>query len=291
VAAEKAQQPPADEPQLEQAELCEEPLDDENLAWDSLSQLRVVEPPGRLGQDREELCGICGAEELGAAPAHLLSGCGHVFHWQCLRDRVARRWPGRRMHFGYLECPLCGQDVDSPALREQLEVHLRARERVRRLALERLEHEGLLREPQLVDPSSEWFGRPAAWAEQLYQFFECDRCGVAYFGGAANCAQQAAAAAAAAADDDDEDAAAADGPAGDEAGLVEGGQQAPPAANPAGEVLCPGCAVGPDGGNLVECRKHGTDWISWKCRFCCTQSIWFCFGGFPAAGLYVAMLR
>ena len=27
-----------------------------------------------------------------------------------------------------------------------------------------------------------------------------------------------------------------------------------------------------------ECKKHGRDYIEFKCRFCCSIAVWFCFG-------------
>ena len=41
------------------------------------------------------------------------------------------------------------------------------------------------------------------------------------------------------------------------------------------ELICPGCCpVSFDS----DCNKHGTDYIEFKCRFCCTPALWFCWG-------------
>ncbi len=27
-----------------------------------------------------------------------------------------------------------------------------------------------------------------------------------------------------------------------------------------------------------DCPKHGTEFLEWKCRFCCSVAVWYCFG-------------
>lgn len=29
---------------------------------------------------------------------------------------------------------------------------------------------------------------------------------------------------------------------------------------------------------MTDCKKHGKDYIEFKCRFCCSVALWFCFG-------------
>lgn len=39
------------------------------------------------------------------------------------------------------------------------------------------------------------------------------------------------------------------------------------------ELICGGCC---DAKN--NCTKHGTEYIEWKCKFCCNVALWFCWG-------------
>jgi E3 ubiquitin-protein ligase MYCBP2 len=32
------------------------------------------------------------------------------------------------------------------------------------------------------------------------------------------------------------------------------------------------------GKGVTKCSKHGVDYIDFKCRFCCSIALWFCFG-------------
>ena len=43
-------------------------------------------------------------------------------------------------------------------------------------------------------------------------------------------------------------------------------------------LLCPKCAPLSKGAGLTNCKTHGTDYIEYKCRYCCNKAIWFCFG-------------
>ena len=60
------------------------------------------------------------------------------------------------------------------------------------------------------------------------------------------------------------------------------------------ELICPSCAAGDaaqvrlapprlkkhHGAEAAPqiCPKHGTDFLEYKCRYCCSVAVWFCFG-------------
>ncbi|EGD72098.1 hypothetical protein PTSG_11546 [Salpingoeca rosetta] len=80
----------------------------------------------------------------------------------------------------------------------------------------------------------------AEYAMRKYAYFPCHKCGKAYFGGAAAC----------------------------EAG--RGSADFDPT-----ELVCPLCV----GGAATQiCRKHGTEFLEYKCRYCCSVAVFFCFG-------------
>merc|ERR1711918_329734 len=41
------------------------------------------------------------------------------------------------------------------------------------------------------------------------------------------------------------------------------------------ELVCGGCS---DVSQAQMCPKHGTDYLEYKCRFCCSIAVFFCFG-------------
>ena len=69
----------------------------------------------------------------------------------------------------------------------------------------------------------------------------CFKCGKAYYGGLAQCD--------------------ADAGLGDDY-------------NPE-ELVCGGCS---DVSRAQMCLKHGTDYLEYKCRYCCSVAVFFCFG-------------
>eukprot|EP00471_Norrisiella_sphaerica_P013846 CAMPEP_0184494926 /NCGR_PEP_ID=MMETSP0113_2-20130426/29957_1 /TAXON_ID=91329 /ORGANISM="Norrisiella sphaerica, Strain BC52" /LENGTH=740 /DNA_ID=CAMNT_0026880887 /DNA_START=217 /DNA_END=2440 /DNA_ORIENTATION=- len=99
--------------------------------------------------------------------------------------------------------------------------------------------ERLKYEKRTTDPKimSSYNGDPVAFAMHEYLFYSCFKCKQPYFAG--NYACQAA-------DDGKFDPA---------------------------ELLCAGCQPSK---NINNCSTHGTEWIAFKCRFCCNTAQWFC---------------
>jgi hypothetical protein len=72
-------------------------------------------------QEYDEMCYVCYTDHLGAAPTVRLT-CGHAVHRNCLRDWLARGWPGARMTFGFMCCPVCKTTLQPhPALADVLD--------------------------------------------------------------------------------------------------------------------------------------------------------------------------
>mmetsp|Transcript_15848 Transcript_15848/g.39062 ORF Transcript_15848/g.39062 Transcript_15848/m.39062 type:complete len:739 (-) Transcript_15848:199-2415(-) len=85
--------------------------------------------------------------------------------------------------------------------------------------------------------ASSYNGNAVEFAMHEYLFYKCFKCKQPYFAG--NYACQAA-------DDGKFDPA---------------------------ELLCAGCQPSND---VSNCPKHGTEWIAFKCRFCCNTAQWYC---------------
>jgi E3 ubiquitin-protein ligase MYCBP2 len=186
------------------------------------------------------MCMICFTEALYPIPSVLLN-CGHVFHFNCVRGVLKARWPGPRITFGFTHCPICKVNINHPALGDLISPITDLYEDVKKKALMRLEYEGLSRCEAVVSQGARWFNNPTGFSMDRYAYYVCFKCGKAYFGGEARCDQEAG-----------------------------GGDTFNPE-----ELVCGGCS---DVSQAQMCPKHGTDYLEYKCRYCCSVAIFFCFG-------------
>jgi len=193
-----------------------------------------------LRQDGDDMCMICFADALSSAPVILLD-CGHAFHWHCCRSVLERRWPGPRITFAFMLCPICKRDISHPSLESLLVPARTRRDDVRRKALMRLEYEGALKHDSATGSERERVDS-ARYAMERYAYYVCHKCGKAYYGGEARCEQQAA-------------------------GLSEDYDPA--------ELVCGACS---DVTRAQMCARHGADFLEYKCRYCCSVAVFFCFG-------------
>ncbi|GFY47108.1 hypothetical protein TNIN_284731 [Trichonephila inaurata madagascariensis] len=193
-----------------------------------------------LKQDADDMCMICFIEALAYAPAIQLS-CGHVFHLHCCRAVLTKKWSGPRITFRFSLCPICQAPMDHPVLKEFLDPARSLFEDVKRKALMRLEYEGLHNVDAISTPGARFYKDPAGFAMDRYAYYVCFKCKKAYYGGEARC-----------------DA---------EAGV---GDDYDPT-----ELVCGACS---DVSRAQMCPKHGTDFLEYKCRYCCSVAVFFCFG-------------
>ncbi|CAG0891685.1 unnamed protein product [Cyprideis torosa] len=234
-----------------------------------------------LKQDADDMCMICFTDSLGSVPSIQLS-CGHIFHFRCCQSVLAKRWPGPRISFGFRLCPVCkvrpiwplssqrelasGGEKALRQKRKDTESKLHKTDNGRDLfqvniahpslsgllapidalfkevctkGVTRLEYEGLAKSGHITDPSSRFHDDPQGFALDRYAYYECHRCKKVYFGGEARC---------------------------------DGGME--DAYDPA-ELVCGACS---DVARTSVCPKHGTDFLEYKCRYCCSVAIFFCFG-------------
>ncbi|XP_041356631.1 E3 ubiquitin-protein ligase MYCBP2-like isoform X3 [Gigantopelta aegis] len=192
-----------------------------------------------LRQDADDMCMICFTEALSAAPAIHLK-CGHVFHLHCCRKILEKKWVGPRITFGFSLCPICKDHIEHPVLRELLQPILELYENVRRKALMRLEYEGLKKAEAIETPGARFYHDPSGYAMERYAYYVCFKCFKAYYGGEARCDEQA------------------------------GADNYDPK-----ELVCGACS---DVSRAQMCPKHGTDFLEYKCRYCCSVAVFFCFG-------------
>ncbi|XP_050301011.1 E3 ubiquitin-protein ligase MYCBP2 isoform X2 [Anthonomus grandis grandis] len=191
-----------------------------------------------LRQDSDDMCMVCFTEALSCAPAIQLQ-CGHVFHLHCCKAVLMKRWAGPRITFSFSLCPICKVEIKHPTLEELIQPIQELFKDVRRKALMRLEYEGLHTVEAVVAPGGRFHNDPASYAMDRYAYYVCYKCNKAYYGGEARC-----------------DAEAGDG------------------YDPA-ELVCGACS---DVARAQMCPKHGADFLEYKCRYCCSVAVFFCFG-------------
>lgn len=194
--------------------------------------------------DGEEWCSICWTEPLSAAPSVQLD-CGHVFHHHCVEAMINRARPGgKRLTFKSVRCPLCQAFCQHPSIDALIAPHIALYNKVRRKALQRWVVEQRKPTPKAGDPADEEHISAIAMAKMA--FFECSQCNEPYYGGEVECG-------------------------GDEEEDLDDDVQAVLAM----ELVCRGCASK----GQMQCPEHGTEFLGWKCRYCCEREAhFFCFG-------------
>lgn len=194
----------------------------------------------------DEWCAICWTESLGAAPVVHLT-CGHVVHHHCA-DTMVRKGNvgGRRLTFKNIKCPLCQVIMRHPSFDCHVVPEFNMYQKVRRKAVQRWVVEQRGPAPRSNDVGDE--DAIAVLAIQKMNFFECSQCNEPYYGGEVECGGR---------DDEEQD-------------LDEDVQAAL-----AMELVCRGCASK----GQRQCPEHGTEFLGWKCRYCCEhEAHYFCFG-------------
>jgi len=198
----------------------------------------VCEPAPDAAQTGDDFCPICYVEDLRSAPAIKLE-CGHIFHYECIRRKVAAGWPSSRITFTFLECPLCSRHVSHPSLAKLVAPHLELFATIRTKAVERLKVMKQTDVKELTDKKSEYYNKPSKYAMARFCYYPCYKCKEPYFGGEKACGAPVQA----------EDFNAKD-------------------------LICGACSTGKN----QSCKKHGKEFIEYKCKFCCKTACWFCWG-------------
>ncbi|OTF80766.1 hypothetical protein BLA29_008492, partial [Euroglyphus maynei] len=185
------------------------------------------------------MCMICFSESLFSAPCIQLV-CNHIFHYHCVKTVLEKRWSNGRITFTFSLCPICKIPIDHQSLSELLQPIRALYEDVRRKSLMRLEFEGLNQCEAITAPNARFYQDPVGFAMERYSYYPCMKCQKAYYGGEARCDIE-----------------------------YDGNNYNPQ------ELICGSCS---DITRAQICPKHGTDYLEYKCRFCCSVAVYFCFG-------------
>jgi len=184
-------------------------------------------------------CNICYIDILQACPSIML-GCGHIFHYLCVRRLLSQKWQSSNITFGFTECPICHRRMEHVALKEETDPMYELYELIKSKAMTRLKHLNMENAKEIVEEGEIFYNNPVGYAMKRFCYYLCFKCKKPYFGGERAC----------------------------------NAEQRVGDFNPE-ELICGACS---DTGNEQNCGKHGNEYIEWKCKFCCKTANWFCWG-------------
>lgn len=206
----------------------------------------VAEHPDiTLGEDDTAFCSIWFISGIGDQPSIQL-GCKHIFHVDCIAEKVRQKWSGPRITFLFKTCPSCKAEIEAhhhPEISELLEEASKLEEEIKSKALERAKHEGLDKDPRLKKVGDPYYNDLEKYAMARLSYYTCYECKNPYFGG-----------------------------------LKDWGNLLEAEANFKEEELVWGKCSSKHLDGKVTCPKHKEEYIEFKCRYCCSLSQWFCFG-------------
>jgi hypothetical protein len=250
----------------------------------------------------------------GEAPSVQLE-CGHVFHYKCTLDLLQKRWNGARITFGFAHCPICKQKIEHELLESETKPIWNLYQDVSSKALLRIEYLNLHQDDEVVKPGGKFYNgkscftpsyssslpplTPSFFSSDLggyamdrLCYYMCHKCKKPYFGGERQCA-------AAAPDNFNPEELVC---AGCSSGSTE--QNCPKH----GKVCKPSTLSSLPSSCTVQVHFLSLpallhllpllslpflfflcltlyfwfylfqDFLDFKCRFCCSVAVWFCFG-------------
>lgn len=208
-------------------------------------------PEASFGLNWDSTCVIC-MEPFKTGYAVMKNKCGHIFHTECIKLRLETRWePGTPVLVNFNLCPCCNQEIKFdyfPAdLVKPIEDANAIYQTVKNLSMHFAKIEGLDKDERLQKEGDPLFGKLQDLALAKLAFYECFKCKIPYFGGLKDCAE----------------------------GIRQLEEEKRPQPE---EFQCPNCIAGGEGAGKTTCEKHGDVNVLWKCRYCCQQAVWFCWG-------------
>ena len=144
-----------------------------------------------MDQKEDDYCTICYTAGFGQAPCVQLE-CKHIFHLECILNKVKKKWPGPRIVFNFLECPSCKKRIRAShckILTDEVKQSEVVEEDVMKKATERAKFEGLEKNPRLKDPNDKFYNDLRGFSIYKLSYYMCFKCKSPYFGGMKDCEQ------------------------------------------------------------------------------------------------------
>jgi len=195
----------------------------------------------------EELCNICYTCELREEPCVQLK-CGHIFHANCIIELLKHKWTSLRITFAFMSCPSCKTPIEADhvdEIVEEIEKLTLLRSELQVKAMKIAKSQGLDRDERVTTPGDFYFKKLMLFVEAKVCFYMCSKCDKPYFGGLIDCEQELAR----------EDTTRRE------------------------DLICRPCLMKEMSMGSNICTKgHGSEFIDWKCMFCCSVALFFCGG-------------
>eukprot|EP01084_Bolivina_argentea_P250100 418904_1 len=185
-----------------------------------------------------DMCAICTVDKLEAGPVMIMP-CNHIFHYLCIKKKVDLGWPKAYISFEFSYCPICKMPMEHPKLGDIIDPLRRLEMMLKEKALKRLKYEGRDKDERLKDQNSPYYNDHVNYAMHVYAYFMCFECKNPYFGGAKECGAES------------EDEVKKE------------------------DLICGKCQKIE---SIDECKEHGEEYLAYKCRYCCTMSVFHCWG-------------
>jgi hypothetical protein len=192
-------------------------------------------------QSSDDLCNICYVEELGQSACIKLFDCGHIFHFDCVKNKISSKWPGSRITFNFMNCPLCNVKMNHPSIDSISKEINELNEKVKEMSLLRLKFENLQNSDDIIKEDGKFYKNETGYSMYHFAYYQCYQCTKPYFGGMKRCEN------------------------------IERDNFDPK------ELVCGSC-VAKEFKNIKECPTHKTEFIDFKCRYCCNIATFFCWG-------------
>ena len=202
-------------------------------------------PELTLESNDDTFCSIWFISGLGDSPSIQL-GCKHIFHVECISEKLRQKWAGPRITFLFKTCPSWKAEIDAPhhpEISALIEEACKLEDIIKSKAIERGKVEGLDKDKRLSNPKDEYYNDPEKYAMARLSYYEWFKCKSPFFGGLK-----------------------------DWGNLLEANPDFKPE-----ELVWGKCSSVALGGK-DKWITHGTDYIEFKWRYCWSISQWFWFG-------------
>jgi len=215
--------------------------------------------PENLHSHLDDYC-FCFTDSCRAQPC-VIFPCGHVVHYECIKQWVSNGPLRKYLEFGFLNCPLCKTSLTkepiptaaynsgvfgtvsslpkqphsrNELLDQDMKKWIQLKEETEKLALEYANQEKIWEDenyplhPDLL-----------SYAMHIYALIQCFKCKQPYFAGQKSCF----------------------GDMNEHEDLDRS------------QLICPGCS---NAKHHKTCPTHGKKFMLFKCKFCCTFAVWDC---------------
>jgi len=198
-------------------------------------------------QKADDYCAICYSESLENAPL-VRSDCNHLVHHHCVLNTYKKKWVGPKIEFKFAKCTKCNKWLsfkNNPDLNSISNENKELYDGIEKKMIERMKFEGLDKDKRLSNPEDPFYNNPLEFGWKSIAYYMCSKCKKPYFAGLRDCRQ------------------------GDNANDRE---------HDPSQLCCGGCGALDGVAGINNCKKHGKEFIEYKCKFCCNVSSWFCWG-------------